>query len=182
MKKKEKVTFWPNQASSAFFSLPLSRPALPGAAHSVAAPRGPVCRPTSAASSHAAQLATHVARPLPFSLAALRPHRSAPFLLSFLLPRASFFLPGSFLSPAAVSAARMEGHRRHPHMAGDQSRPLSFLFSAHSRPIKPQPSASLLPLDDRRSKLTTAAGELPLPEHYPRRRSHPKHRRTPPRP
>ena len=103
---------------------------------------------------------TRVARPLPFSLAALRPHRSAPFLLSLLLPRVSFFFPGSFLSPAAVSAARMEGHRRHPHMAGDQSRPLPFLFPLAGRPINlhadPSSSPILCPLPR-----ATAAGENP---------------------
>ena len=103
-------------------------------------------------------------------------------LLSFLLPRASFFFPGSFLSPAAVSAARMEGHRRHPHMAGDQSRPLPFLFPLAGRPINlhadPSSSPILCPLPR-----ATAAGENPPPSERERRhQGHPKHRRIFPRP
>ena len=77
--KKKKVTFWPNLARLAFFSLLLPRPALPGAAHRrllhadalARTPRGLVChprarsqlgrpsplsQPTSAASSAAARL------------------------------------------------------------------------------------------------------------------------------
>jgi hypothetical protein len=76
----------------------------------------------------------------------------------------------------------MEGHRRHPHMASDQSRPLPFLFPLAGRSINlhadPSSSPILCPLPR-----ATAAGENPpTPERERRRQGHPKHRRTSPRP
>jgi len=169
----KEFTYWPNSRTSPAFFLPLpglpclARPTrrLPHADALARTPRGPACCPAclvphSSAHRPTAPLARFFITARSLSHCTSAPPVSVFSLLSFLLPRASFFFPGSFLSPAAVSAARMEGHRRHPHMAGDQSRPLPFLFPLAGRPINlhadPSSSPILCPLPR-----ATAAGENP---------------------
>ena len=175
----KEFTYWPNSRTSPAFFLPLpglpclARPTrrLPHADALARTPRGLACCPAclvfpparaphSSAHRPTAPLARFFITARSLSHCTSAPPVSVFSLLSFLLPRASFFFPGSFLSPAAVSAARMEGHRRHPHMAGDQSRPLPFLFPLAGRPINlhadPSSSPILCPLPR-----ATAAGENP---------------------
>jgi len=178
----KEFTYWPNSRTSPAFFLPLpglpclARPTrrLPHADALARTPRGPACCPAclvfpparaphSSAHRPTAPLARFFITARSLSHCTSAPPVSVFSLLSFLLPRASFFFPGSFLSPAAVSAARMEGHRRYPHMAGDQSRPLPFLFPLAGRPIKPRADPAFSPHLCLLPRATAAGESLPLP-------------------
>ena len=172
--KNSFLPFWPNRTSPAPF--PFLFPALacfgglsratcslgPAApfphrpAPRVAQFGAPACSAFPAARGQAPASSAHrsafitrshrVARPLSFSLAALRPHRSAPFP-SFLSSSPSFlsFPPAfSFLRPPMARPCR-EGHRRRPRMAGDRIHLLPFLIPRTTRPIKPRADPAFSP-------------------------------------
>ena len=106
-----------------------------------------------ASSAHRSTFITQshrVAHPLSFSLAALRPHRSAPFP-SFLSSSPSFLLlPGHGASP-------MESHRR--RLEGAEPLPASLPYSAHHPAYKTPTRPRLL------------SPPLPATESYRRQRT-----------